>query len=82
MIIKKLKTIEKLINSELSSKIQNSSINHNELMVEIDENDLIDVVQFLKSNENFKFNSIHIKNFPFHPISRWENFCYRIYSLI
>jgi len=48
MILKKIQTIEKLINSELSSKIQNSSINHKELLIETDENDLIEVVQFLK----------------------------------
>jgi NADH-quinone oxidoreductase subunit C len=58
MILKKLQTIEKLINSELSSKIQNSSIKHVELMVEVDEKDLIDVVQFLKSNDNCKFRQL------------------------
>ena len=58
MILKKLQTIEKTINSELSSKIQNSLIDHEELMVEIDEKDLIDVVQFLKSNENCKFRQL------------------------
>ena len=41
MILEKLQTIEKLINSELSSKIKNSLIKHNELMIEIDEKDLI-----------------------------------------
>ena len=58
MILKKLQTIEKLINSELSSKIQNSSIKHIELMIEVDEKDLIDVVQFLKSNEKCKFRQL------------------------
>ena len=58
MILKKLQTIEKLINSELSSKIQNSLINHDELLIEIDEKDLIDVIQFLKSNENCKFRQL------------------------
>ena len=58
MILEKLKTIEKSINSELSSKIKNSLIDHEELMVEIDEKDLIDVVQFLKSNENCKFRQL------------------------
>ena len=58
MILKKLQTIEKLINSELSSKIQNSSIKHVELMIEVDEKDLIDVVQFLKSNDNCKFRQL------------------------
>ena len=38
----KLKNIEKLINSELSSKIHNTSINNKELLIEISENDLVD----------------------------------------
>ena len=58
MILKKLQTIEKTINSELSSKIQNTTINHKELLIEIDEKDLIDVVQFLKSNENCRFRQL------------------------
>ena len=45
-----LKKIEKIINSELSSKIQNSLIENEELLIEINENNLIEVVQFLKSN--------------------------------
>jgi NADH-quinone oxidoreductase subunit C len=58
MILDNLKSLEKSINSELSSKIQNSSINHNELLVEINANDLIDTVQFLKSNETCKFRQL------------------------
>ncbi len=53
-----LKKLEKLINSELSSKIQFSSITNDELMIKIEEHDLIDVVQFLKSNENCKFKQL------------------------
>jgi len=58
MIIEKLKIIEKFVNSELSSKIKNSIIEHDELLIEIDEKNLIDVVQFLKSNENCKFRQL------------------------
>ena len=58
MIIKNLESIEKTINAELSSKIKSSSINHAELLVEISENDLIDVVRFLKSNEKCKFRQL------------------------
>ena len=57
-MISKLQTIEKIINSELSSKIQNSSIDNEELLIEIDENDLYDIVQFLKSNESCKFKQL------------------------
>jgi len=58
MTILKLQKLEKLINSELSSKINNSSIDNEELLIEIDENNLIDVIQFLKSNENCKFKQL------------------------
>jgi len=57
-MILNLQKIEKLINSELSSKIKNSSIENEELLIETDENDLIDVVQFLKSNENCRFKQL------------------------
>ena len=53
-----LKKIEKLINSELSSKIQSSLIENEELLIFINENNLIDVIQFLKSNENCKFRQL------------------------
>ena len=54
----KLKNLEKLINSELSSKIQNSLISNDEFSIEVGEIDLIDVVQFLKSNESCKFKQL------------------------
>ena len=57
-MIEKLKKLEKLINSELSSKVNTSSINNAELLIEIDANNLIDVIQFLKSNENCKFKQL------------------------
>ena len=53
-----LKKIEKLINSELSSKIQSSLIENEELLIFINENNLIDVIQFLKTNENCKFRQL------------------------
>ena len=58
MTILKLQKLEKLINSELSSKINNSYLVNKELMIEIGQNYLIDVVQFLKSNENCKFKQL------------------------
>ena len=57
-MISKLQNIEKSINSELSSKIQSSSINNEELLIEINEKDLVDVVQFLKLNESCKFKQL------------------------
>ncbi len=53
-----LNKLEKLINSELSSKIQNSVIENKELLIEINENDLIQIVQLLKSDEKFKFRQL------------------------
>ncbi len=58
MIVESLQKLEKLINSELASKIQKSIISHNEFLIEINESDLIDVVQFLKSNEKCKFRQL------------------------
>jgi NADH-quinone oxidoreductase subunit C len=53
-----LKDLEKLINSELSSKIKSSIIENNELLVETEEAELLDVVQFLKSHEKCKFRQL------------------------
>ena len=53
-----LKKLQNLINSELTSKIQNSFIKYGELTIEINENDLIEVVQFLKSDEKCKFRQL------------------------
>ena len=58
MILNKLQTIEKTINSELSSKIKDSTIKYNELLIQTYEKDLIDVVQFLKLNEKCKFRQL------------------------
>ena len=57
-MILKLQKIEKLINSELSSKVKSSSIINDELLIEVDEKDILDVVQFLKSKENCKFKQL------------------------
>ena len=56
--MKVLKDMEKLINSELAAKIQNSFIKNSELTIEINENNLIEVIQFLKSNEKCKFRQL------------------------
>ncbi len=53
-----LKKLEKLINSELSSKVQNSLLKNNELLIEVNERDLIEVVQFLKLNDKLKFKQL------------------------
>ena len=53
-----LKNLEKLINSELSSKVLSSSIMHSELSIEIREDNLVEIIQFLKSNEKCKFRQL------------------------
>ena len=58
MIETNLHKLEKSVNSELASKIKNSNIEYNELLIEINEKDLIDVIQFLKSNNNYKFRQL------------------------
>ncbi len=58
MTLENLKDLEKLINSELSSKIIRSDIQNNELMIETKEDELIDVLQFLKSSEPCKFRQL------------------------
>ena len=57
-MVENLQKLEKIINSELSSKIQNSFVKNQELLIEIDENDLIYVIQFIKSNEKLKFRQL------------------------
>ena len=53
-----LKDLEKLINSELTTKINSSFINHNELSIKIDKEDLIDVLLFLKNNSKTRFRQL------------------------
>ena len=57
-MLENLIKLEKYINSELSRKIHNSVINNDELLVEVGENDLTEVVQFIKSNEKLKFRQL------------------------
>ena len=56
--MKDIKDLEKEIKSKIASKIQNSFIQNEELLIEIRVEDLVDIVQFLKSNENCKFKQL------------------------
>ena len=53
-----LKSLEKTINSELTSKIISSKINHNQIYINIADNDLMDVILFLKTNSITKFRQL------------------------
>ena len=50
--------LEKKINSELTTKINSSYIKHNQLYFEIDKDDLLDVVIFIKTNKSTKFRQL------------------------
>ena len=54
----KLINLEKIINSELTTKINNSNISHEQLFLQIDHEDLLDVVTFLKTSSNTKFRQL------------------------
>jgi NADH-quinone oxidoreductase subunit C len=53
-----LTDLEKKINSELTTKIKKTEIRHEQLYINIDNEDLIDVTLFIKSNENTKFRQL------------------------
>ena len=53
-----LSDLEKKINSELGTKINTSEIKHNQIYLEIDSEDLIDVVLFVKTNKDTKFRQL------------------------
>jgi len=50
--------LEKKINSELTTKIKKTEIRHEQLYISIDNDDLIDVTLFIKSNDNTKFRQL------------------------
>tara|TARA_B100000401_G_scaffold30022_1_gene17988 strand:+ start:40 stop:630 length:591 start_codon:yes stop_codon:yes gene_type:complete len=50
--------LEKIVNSELSTKIKSSKIKHNQIYLNITNEDLIDVILFLKTNKNTKFKQL------------------------
>ena len=53
-----LEDLEKKINSELNTKIKESKINHNQLYLDIEADDLIEVCMFVKTNEDAKFRQL------------------------
>ena len=56
--MKNLVDLEKIINSELNTKINSSYIRHEELRLNIDPEDISEVVLFLKNNPNTKFRQL------------------------
>ena len=56
--MKDLISLEKLINSELTTKINSSAIRHNELKLSIDSEDLHNVLLFIKNDSRVKFRQL------------------------
>ena len=56
--MKNLENLEKIINSELTSKVKSSKIKHNQIYLNIEESELINVTMFLKNNNNTKFKQL------------------------
>ena len=56
--MKNLIDLEKKINSELTTKIKKTEIRYEQLYINIDNEDLIDVTLFIKSNVNTKFRQL------------------------
>ena len=53
-----LVSLEKKINSELTTKINESKIKHGQLHLNIDNEDLLDVILFLKTDKDTKFRQL------------------------
>ena len=56
--MKDLKSLEQLINSQLTTKINSSVIKHNELKLLIDNEDLHNVILFIKNDSRIKFRQL------------------------
>ena len=54
----KLADLDKLLNSELTTKINNSSIKNEELLVKVEIDNLYSILLFLKTNEQCKFKQL------------------------
>ena len=53
--MKNLPDLEKKINSELTTKVKNSKLKHNQIYLNIESDDLLEVILFLKNNNESKF---------------------------
>ena len=53
-----LESLEKAINSELTTKILSSNIKHNQINICIEDNNLIEVMIFLKTHSSTKFKQL------------------------
>ena len=56
--MKKLSDLEKKVNSELTTKIKSSKIHHNQLYLNIDSDDLLEVILYLKTSDETRFRQL------------------------
>jgi len=56
--MRSISDLEKRINSELTTKIKSSNIKHGQLYLNIDNEDLLKVILFLKTNNETKFRQL------------------------
>ena len=56
--MKNLPNLEKKINSELTTKIKSTKINHEHICINIENENLLEVVLFLKNNNETKFKQL------------------------
>ena len=56
--MKNLSNLEKKINSELTVKIKSSKLNHNQIYLNIENEHLLEVILFLKNNNEIKFKQL------------------------
>ena len=56
--MKKLADLEKKVNSELATKIKSSKIHHNQLYLNIDSDDLLEVILYLKTSDETRFRQL------------------------
>ena len=54
-----IQDFEKILNSELNTKIKGSLIKHNQIYLKIDEVDLTEVILFLKTNSKIFYNIVN-----------------------
>ena len=53
-----IQDLEKILNSELNTKIKNSLIKHDQIYLKVDEADLTEVILFLKTDSKTKFRQL------------------------
>ena len=80
--MKNLIDLEKKINSELTTKINKTKNKHNQIYIEIDKEDLIDVILFMKTNMDTKFRQLIDITVVDYPEQSCYNSTYKPYGIV